>query len=93
MKEETEEIKKQKEEIEVIASEAQATLDLAMPELSKAQVQIEKIDRNQLVTLRIMSAPPSVVVMVFEAVCILLGSPRTDWPSAKALLMDLNKFI
>lgn len=40
-----------------------------------------------------MQTPPQVVVMVFEAVCVLFGMNKTDWQSAKTLLMDINKFI
>jgi len=66
---------------------------MVLPELLKAQESVEKIDRSQLVSLRTMSNPPLVVQMVFEAVCILFGTPKTDWNTAKTLLLDLNKFI
>jgi len=64
-----------------------------MPQLIKAQEAVEKIDRNQLVMLRTMPSPPAVVSMVFEAVCILFGQTKTDWATAKLLLIDLNRFI
>ena len=39
-----------------------------------------------------MPNPPSIVLMVFEAVCALMGQ-KQDWATAKLMLLDLNKFI
>lgn len=40
-----------------------------------------------------MSNPPAVVGMVFEAVCVLMGAAKTDWPTAQKLIMDVPTFV
>lgn len=64
-----------------------------MPELIKSQEALEHIDENQLKTLKTMSNPPAVVGMVFEAVCVLMGTAKTDWPTAQKLIMDVPQFV
>jgi dynein heavy chain len=63
-----------------------------MPELEKAQKAVEEIDRNALNTIRSYPAPPEIVKLVLEGVCILLGT-KTDWATAKGLMQDLTGFI
>ena len=64
-----------------------------MPELIKSQEAVSNIDKNQLGFLRGMTSPPGQAVITFEAVCALLGEKKNDWPSARALLTDVNKFV
>lgn len=77
----------------MISDEAQQELSLALPELEKASEAVSNIDRTALVNVRGMPTPPALVVLVFEAVCILLGAKNTDWATAKSLMQDLNSFI
>lgn len=93
MSEEAAIVQKQKDRIQLITDEAQAELDKVMPELIKSQEALEHIDEAQLKTLKTMSNPPAVVGMVFEAVCVLMGTAKTDWPTAQKLIMDVPTFV
>jgi len=79
--------------VDTIETEMKTELEDVLEDVGRAQESLEKIDRNQLIALRTMSNPPHVVQMIFEAVCILFGLPKSDWNTGKALLQDISKFI
>ena len=78
--------------MKIIRDDAQADLDKVLPELEKALKAVETIDRNSLNTIKSYPSPPPIVQLVLEGVCILMGT-KTDWATAKGLLLDINGFV
>lgn len=60
-----------------------------MPILKEAEEALGKINKNEIAEIKGFSNPPPVVVLVLEAVCVLLGE-KTDWNSAKAVMVGLD---
>lgn len=63
-----------------------------LPELNRALLAVEQIDKAGLQQLRTYSNPPKIVEIVMEGVCTLQGK-KYDWKSAQSMLTDLNTFI
>ena len=64
-------------------------LDKAIPVLKEAEEALGKINKGEIAEIKGFSNPPAVVVLVLEAVCILLGE-KTDWNSAKSVMMSID---
>lgn len=73
----------------MIADEAQAELDKAMPALKEAEDALSKISKGDIAEVKGFINPSPVVVLVLEAVCVLLGE-KTDWNSAKSVMMSID---
>ena len=93
VEQEAEEVNKQAQDIKIISDEAQAELDIVMPELEKANKRVEQMDKGALTQMKSYSNPPAVVHMVMEGVCFLMGVTPYKWESAKKLMIDLNAFL
>lgn len=79
----------QQTEIKAITDEAQAELAKAIPALKEAEEALLKLNKNDITEIKGFASPPPAVVMVLEAVCILLGE-KSDWDSAKKVMMEMN---
>ncbi|XP_005182290.1 dynein heavy chain, cytoplasmic isoform X3 [Musca domestica] len=66
--------------------------DLAQvePAVIDAQQAVKSIRKQQLVEVRTMANPPSVVKLALESICLLLGENATDWKSIRAVIMREN---
>lgn len=51
---------------------------------------VKSIRKQQLVEVRTMANPPSVVKLALESICLLLGENATDWKSIRAVIMREN---
>lgn len=59
--------------------------------MKEAEDALSKINKNDIAEIKGFINPPPVVVLVLEAVCVLLGE-KTDWNSAKSVMMG-NDFM
>merc|ERR1711871_888086 len=84
-----EQVSKQAAETKVIADDAQADLDEAMPAFNNALKALDALSKDDINEIKSFAKPPEMVQVVMEAVCILLGR-GTDWKSAKALLGEMT---
>lgn len=57
----------------MIADDAQADLDTAMPALIAAEEALKSLNKTDINELRVFVKPPQLVQVVMEAVCILLN--------------------
>ena len=73
----------------MIADEAQGELDKALPILKEAEDALGKINKSDIAEIKGFLNPPAIVMLVMEAVCILLGE-KTDWNSAKSVMMSID---
>jgi dynein heavy chain len=80
-------IGKEKLETDKIEGDAQADLDVALPALEKAMLEVEKLDKSAITEIKNFNSPPQAVETVLAAVMILFGL-KTDWKTAKLKLMD-----
>ena len=80
-------VKKTADEVQVIADDAKRDLDAAMPALNNAVKALDALSKGDIVEIKNFKTPPSLVQMVMEGVCILLGA-KPDWDSAKKVLGD-----
>ena len=80
---------KQAEETQVVAADAQADLDKALPALEGAVKALKSLTKNDITEVKSFTNPPPAVQKVMEAVCCLLGQPES-WDSAKKLLSQAN---
>ena len=88
-------VKKTADEVQVIADDAKRDLDAAMPALNNAVKALDALSKGDIVEIKNFKTPPSLVQMVMEGVCILLGA-KPDWDSAKKVLSDtqfMNRLI
>jgi dynein heavy chain len=60
-------------------------LDLALPILEAAKDAVKRIDKNMINEMKSFKAPPTLVGIVMNAVCLLFGE-KEDWDSAKKVL-------
>eukprot|EP01119_Soliformovum_irregulare_P017771 TRINITY_DN5330_c1_g1_i1.p1 TRINITY_DN5330_c1_g1~~TRINITY_DN5330_c1_g1_i1.p1 ORF type:complete len:2639 (+),score=886.96 TRINITY_DN5330_c1_g1_i1:107-7918(+) len=74
---------------QVLRDEAQASLDLAMPEYMNAIKALQSLNRGDIVEVRSFANPPKMVKIVMEAVCILKGLKPT-WDEARRMLSEFN---
>lgn len=65
-------------ETQLIADDAQADLDTAMPALLAAEEALKSLNKNDINELRVFVKPPELVQVVMEAVCILLNQKLVD---------------
>ena len=86
---ETEKIGKEEADTKVIADEAQADLDKAIPALEAAQKALELLNKKDMAEVKAYSKPPPAVETVLEAVMILRKQEPT-WTEAKKQLGDAN---
>ena len=89
---EAEVVNKKAAEAKAIADDAQADLDAAEPELKAAAKAVQDLDKNSIVEIKSFTTPPEQVKFVMECVMILLGK-KTDWPTVKQTLSDVNGFM
>lgn len=83
------EVGKQAEETSLVAADAQADLDKALPALESAMKALKSLTKADVTEVKGFSSPPPAVQKVMEAVCCLLGQPES-WESAKKLLGQSN---
>jgi hypothetical protein len=65
-----------------LATSMQDDLKDVLPLLAKAEQAVNGLDKADLYEIRSFAKPPSLVLLVMEAVCTLLGA-KPDWESAK----------
>lgn len=73
--------------VQAIAEEAQRDLERALPQLEAAIVALDSLDKSDISEIRVYTKPPTMVMTVLSAVCVLLQQ-KPDWNSAKLLLGD-----
>lgn len=73
--------------VQAIAEEAQRDLEGALPKLEAAIVALDSLDKSDISEIRVYTKPPTMVMTVLSAVCVLLQQ-KPDWNSAKLLLGD-----
>ena len=73
--------------VQAIAEEAQRDLEGALPQLEAAIVALDSLDKSDISEIRVYTKPPTMVMTVLSAVCVLLQQ-KPDWNSAKLLLGD-----
>ena len=83
--------KEQAAAVKVIADDAQADLDKALPALDAAVSALSSLNKNDITEIKSFAKPPPLVQTTLEAVCILKGE-KTDWDSAKKMMGD-TKFL
>ena len=76
-------------DIKALAEEAQSDLSIAMPALIQAEEALLQLNKKDIAEIRTFMQPPQAVVLVLEAVLTLFGE-KTDWASAKSIMMDVN---
>jgi len=86
---ESEKIAKEEKETKVIADDAQADLDKAMPALEAAQKALELLNKKDLAEVKMYQKPPKAVEKTIEAVMVLRKSEPT-WAEGKKQLGDPN---
>jgi len=84
-------VRKQADEVQAIAADAQKDLDIAMPALESALKSLDALDKKDIQEMKSFAKPPPLVVMTMEAVCVLMGEPA-NWDSAKKV-MNRGTFI
>lgn len=57
--------------------------------MREAEDALSKINKNDIAEIKGFINPPAVVVLVLEAVCVLLGE-KSDWNSAKSVMMSID---
>jgi dynein heavy chain len=80
---------KQAAETKVIADDAQADLDEAMPAFNNALKALDALEKKDIQEIKSFTTPPPAVATVMEAILILFGR-ATDWKTAKGLLGEMN---
>ena len=73
--------------VQGIAEEAQRDLEGALPQLEVAIAALDALDKSDISEIRVYTKPPTMVMTVLSAVCVLLQQ-KPDWNSAKLLLGD-----
>ena len=73
--------------VQAIAEEAQRDLEGALPQLEAAITALDSLDKSDISEIRVYTKPPTMVMTVLSAVCVLLQQ-KPDWNSAKLLLGD-----
>ncbi|PFX28824.1 Dynein heavy chain 1, axonemal [Stylophora pistillata] len=73
--------------VQAIAEEAQRDLEGALPQLQAAVEALDSLDKSDISEIRVYTKPPTMVMTVLSAVCVLLQQ-KPDWNSAKLLLGD-----
>ncbi|KAJ9531756.1 hypothetical protein QJQ45_021904, partial [Haematococcus lacustris] len=82
-------VKKMAGEIQVVADEAQADLEEALPAMNAAIDSLKALNKNDITEIKSFPKPPPLVQMTMEAVCIL-KQEKPDWDTAKKVLGDSN---
>ncbi|XP_026688130.1 dynein heavy chain, cytoplasmic-like, partial [Diaphorina citri] len=82
----------EKQTVEIAQKRVFVMEDLAQvePAVMDAQQAVKEIKKQQLVELRSMANPPSVVKLALESICLLLGENATDWKAIRAVVMREN---
>ena len=73
--------------VQAVADEAQRDLEGALPQLEAAIAGLDALDKSDISEIRVYTKPPTMVMTVLAAVCVLLQQ-KPDWNSAKLMLGD-----
>ncbi|XP_017768545.1 PREDICTED: dynein heavy chain 1, axonemal-like [Nicrophorus vespilloides] len=97
---------KKKSETETIAQDAERDLEAAMPALLAAEKSLQSLNKNDITEVRAMKRPPTGVIYVIEAICIVKnvkpnkvpglkpGEKLNDyWEPGRAMLTDPGAFL
>ncbi|CAG9116957.1 unnamed protein product [Plutella xylostella] len=83
-------LEKQTKEIELKRRDVMADLAQVEPAVIEAQNAVRSIKKQQLVEVRSMANPPSVVKMALESICTLLGEKGDTWKGIRSVVMKDN---
>ncbi|KAI5651457.1 p-loop containing dynein motor region d4 domain-containing protein [Phthorimaea operculella] len=83
-------LEKQTKEIEAKRRDVMADLAQVEPAVIEAQNAVRSIKKQQLVEVRSMANPPSVVKMALESICTLLGEKGDTWKGIRSVVMRDN---
>lgn len=86
------ELTKQESEVEERRTKVMKDLEDAEPAVIAAQKGVQDIKKQHLTEIRSMSNPPSVLKLVMESVCTLLGYKVTNWRDVQ-LIIRRDDFI
>ncbi|XP_069117336.1 dynein axonemal heavy chain 6-like isoform X3 [Argopecten irradians] len=87
VREEEEIMQKETKIVQDYADECQRDLASALPALQNAVEALETLDKADIAEIRVYTSPPTLVMTVISAVCVLFQK-KTDWGTAKQLLGD-----
>ena len=79
-------------EVSEIKADCEAVLAEAMPGLHKALKALDTLNKQDISEMKNYGSPPADLVMVFDAICILLGK-KTGWAEAKQLMNNPAAFL
>ncbi|KAF4698240.1 hypothetical protein FOZ63_002766, partial [Perkinsus olseni] len=82
-------IQAETKETEVLAADAQADLDKAMPALQASEEALSKLDKKAIAEVKVYAKPPELVMKTMCAVMSVMEQPPT-WAQAKLELNDVN---
>ncbi|KAF4711294.1 hypothetical protein FOZ63_000413, partial [Perkinsus olseni] len=82
-------IQAETKETEVLAADAQADLDKAMPALQASEEALNKLDKKAIAEVKVYAKPPELVMKTMCAVMTVMDNPPT-WAQAKLELNDVN---
>ena len=85
----SERIGKEEKECLAIAADATADLEVAMPALEKAMLEVEKLDKGSITEVKSFNKPPPLVEVTMSCVMLYFGK-ATDWATAKKTLGESN---
>lgn len=80
----------QKVEIAQKTAEVKTDLDQVEPAVIEAQQAVKCIRKQHLVEVRSMGAPPPVIKLALESICLLLGENATDWKAIRSVIIRDN---
>jgi dynein heavy chain len=71
-------------------SEAEQTLQAALPALEEARIALSDLDRGDVTEIRSFAKPPQPVQTISECIVVLRGVKEVSWKTAKSLMSDPN---
>eukprot|EP00929_Paragymnodinium_shiwhaense_P077086 TRINITY_DN3967_c0_g4_i1.p1 TRINITY_DN3967_c0_g4~~TRINITY_DN3967_c0_g4_i1.p1 ORF type:complete len:2593 (+),score=910.05 TRINITY_DN3967_c0_g4_i1:931-7779(+) len=82
-------IAKERQDTDIIKSDAERDLEKAMPALEAALDALEKLDKKSVAEIKAYAKPPDMVMKTMCAVMTVMEKPPS-WPQAKTELNDVN---
>jgi dynein heavy chain 1, cytosolic len=78
---------KQSQEIDEKSKIVMNDLSRVEPAIIEAQQAVKSIKKQNLVELKNLANPPSVIKLALESICLLMNQETTDWKSIRSIIM------